>query len=224
MQKIENKSLRINFTGVSGIGKTTIAKIISQKLGIPFISGSYSDLVPSTKDQKHSKMITKDPEEIFRQDSQVLNLRNKLFRENETYVSDRSYMDSAAYLIQKLAHRIKECDTDSFIDVCKALTMVQVSHLIYIPFTDKMLKTWEMEDNGKRVLNRYYQWEVSRILDGIIDLWDYKSCYISENYDSGYFTMESQGKTFVTQVLILYTDNLELREKIILEWINQTSI
>ena len=39
---------QIMFTGVSGVGKTTIAKEIAELLNIPFISGSYSDLVPET--------------------------------------------------------------------------------------------------------------------------------------------------------------------------------
>lgn len=40
---------RIMFVGPSGIGKTTLAKFIETKYGIPFISGSMSDLMPDTK-------------------------------------------------------------------------------------------------------------------------------------------------------------------------------
>ena len=56
---------RINFTGCSGIGKTTLAKEISEKYGLPFISGSYSDLVPETKDLSHTDMINQDAKKIF---------------------------------------------------------------------------------------------------------------------------------------------------------------
>ena len=38
------------FHGPSGIGKTTLAKFIETKYGIPFISGSMSDLMPDTKE------------------------------------------------------------------------------------------------------------------------------------------------------------------------------
>ena len=66
--------LRINFTGVSGIGKTTLAKWVAEEFKIPFLSGSYSDLVPSTKDMPHKNMITQDVNTVYAQDMQVLNL------------------------------------------------------------------------------------------------------------------------------------------------------
>ena len=50
----------------------------------------------------------------------------------------------------------------------------QCTHLIYIPFSTKFLRGWEMEDNSKRVLNRYYQFEVSQILNGVLDIWHFK--------------------------------------------------
>lgn len=43
------KHLRIQIAGPSGVGKTTLAKDISDIYGIPYVSGSYSDLIPSTK-------------------------------------------------------------------------------------------------------------------------------------------------------------------------------
>ena len=45
------------FLGPSGSGKTTLAKIISEKFVIPLISGSYSDMIPSTKSKSHWDMI-----------------------------------------------------------------------------------------------------------------------------------------------------------------------
>ena len=161
-------------TGCSGVGKTTLAKWINYNFDIPFVSGSYSDLVPETRNQKHSDMISKDPKEIYVQDLQVVNLRNQSFRDRDQFVSDRSYFDSVAYLIQKLAHNIPECDTESFIDTCEHLMAEQCTHLIYIPFSTKFLSGWEMEDNQKRVLNRYYQFEVSQILNGVLDIWHFK--------------------------------------------------
>ena len=43
------KPKRIMFVGPSGIGKTTLAKAVEEICGIPFISGSMSDLLPATK-------------------------------------------------------------------------------------------------------------------------------------------------------------------------------
>lgn len=165
------KELKIQLTGCSGVGKTTLAKWISETYDIPFVSGSYSDLVPETRLQKHEDMISKSPEEIFTQDYQVLNARNKLFQKQGNFVSDRSYIDSAAYMIQKLSHHIRECDMENFINACYQLMEGQCTHLIFIPFSQQFLKGWAMEDNNKRVLNRYYQYEVSLIIKGILDLY-----------------------------------------------------
>lgn len=46
---IKEKILKIQLCGSSGTGKTTVANQLSKIYDIPFISGSYSDLVPSTK-------------------------------------------------------------------------------------------------------------------------------------------------------------------------------
>lgn len=156
-------------TGCSGIGKTTLAKHISEKYGIPFISGSYSDLVPSTKDQPHKDMITKSLEEIRAQDYQVVNLRSKHIKDMPQYVTDRSYTDSIAYWLQKLGHQVPECDTTDFVGLCTTLLLRQCDAIIYIPFTTEMLEKWEMEDNNKRVMSRWYQFELTSILDGVFN-------------------------------------------------------
>ena len=91
--------IKIQLTGCSGVGKTTLAKYISQEYGISFVSGSYSDLVPQTRNEKHADMITKDPKLIYEQDHQVLNLRHKQLRNLYNFVTDRSYVDSIALLV-----------------------------------------------------------------------------------------------------------------------------
>lgn len=53
---------RIMFVGPSGIGKTTLAKFIETKYGIPFISGSMSDLMPDIKEMHHAEFYTKNVE------------------------------------------------------------------------------------------------------------------------------------------------------------------
>lgn len=213
-------NLRVNFTGVSGVGKTTLAKWVSEEFGIPFVSGSYSDLIPDTKDMPHQDMINQDPQKVFMQDTQVLNLRNKKFQEYPAFVSDRSYLDSAAYMINKLSHRIKECDTESFLELCRALSGVQITHLIFIPFTEEYLKGWEMEDNHKRILNRYYQWEVSTIMFNILyELWEFKLKDMWLTHTEGTVTINHQGRNWITKVLILQTMDLEERKYIIKDFL-----
>ena len=220
---MESRKLKVNFTGVSGVGKTQISKWLAEQLNIPFLSGSYSYLVPQTKSMPHRDMILKSAEEIQAQDTQVLNLRNKLFASHDAYVSDRSYLDSAAYFINKLSHRIPECEVENFLEICRALTGVQISHLVFIPFTYDYVKKWQMEDNHKRVLNRYYQWEVSTLMYRILyEMWGVTIVNSREEYASGYIQISHQRETFTTQLLILKTMDYKERQDILREWLDLT--
>ena len=67
---------RIGFAGPSGIGKTTLAKWISEEYKIPFISSSYSDLIPETKNITHEEMVNMP---LFMKEYQLLNKRRNLY-------------------------------------------------------------------------------------------------------------------------------------------------
>lgn len=169
---------KIMFLGPSGSGKTTLAKIISEEFGIPFISGSYSDMIPSTKSESHRDMIEKSVGTIYSQDHQLLSMRSKVFGSQTTsFISDRSYLDNMAYFILKLAKDVKECDTESFRDNVITLLNRDCTDLIFVPFTDKMIGKWNIEDNGKRITNIYFQWQVSQIMYGLIRYFGYKGNY-----------------------------------------------
>lgn len=168
------KPLKIQLTGCSGVGKTTLSKWIAQELDIEFISGSYSDLVPQTRNEKHSDMITKDPKLIYQQDNQVMNLRHKQLAFKDRFITDRSYVDSIAYLINKLSVHIRQCDIEAFIGNCEALLSLECTHLIFIPFSLKFLNNWDIEDNNKRILNGYYQFQISQLIYGILDMMGYR--------------------------------------------------
>lgn len=160
------------FVGPSGIGKTTLAKFIETKYGIPFISGSMSDLMPDTKEMHHAEFLHQECGELINKDYQLLNLRNKLFKDKETFVTDRSYVDLAAYFIYKQSTHIPECEVDAFLDICKDLTVQQCDLLIYLPLSMYNMKEWPMEDNKKRIINRYYQAQMSDIMGNLLTQWN----------------------------------------------------
>lgn len=159
------------FVGPSGIGKTTLAKFIETQYGIPFISGSMSDLMPDTKEMHHAEFLHQECRELINKDYQLLNLRNKLFKDKETFVTDRSYVDLAAYFIYKQSTNIPECEVDAFLDICKDLTVQQCDLLIYLPLSMYNMKEWPMEDNKKRIINRYYQAQMSDIMGNLLTQW-----------------------------------------------------
>ena len=105
---------RIMFAGPSGIGKTTMAQVVSRDYNIPFYSGSMRDLMPDMKELTHQDMLREDRMVQYQKDFQLLNLRNKKFENMENYVTDRSYLDSAAYFIFKQSNFQPQCEIDHF--------------------------------------------------------------------------------------------------------------
>lgn len=169
----------ITFLGPSGIGKTTLAKWVSDEFRIPFVSGSYSDLVPSTRNLHHSKMIDLPAEEILKSDIQLLRLRNESYRlhRNQGMVSDRSPLDILAYSFIKLSQRVPTCDLDKLWElVLSNLYLVDI--IIYMPFPINSLSEWDFEPNGKRITNKYFQWMVSILMNAVLTKVDRKLEFI----------------------------------------------
>lgn len=199
---------QIMFYGPSGTGKTTLAKYISDHYNIPFISGSISDLIPSTKSLSHSEMINRDPKDIYKEDLQLLNLRGKKFNNVGNFVSDRSYLDIIAYHIIKVSKDLSKCDTESLFSIVKNLMMRDCTHLIFIPFTNKMIDEWKIEDNNKRILNPYFQWNVSLVMENILDLLGFNYYMLSDNM--GYSKILNN-----LQILVLKQTSMDYRIKCI---------
>ena len=165
--------IRVQFAGPSGVGKTTLAKWFEEQFKVEFISGSVSDLLPSTKEELHKDMLSHDKKDLYTQDYQILNLRNKLFATKESYVSDRSFLDSAAYFMYKQADTIPQCELEHFFELCKKCLVEQTDLLVVVGFTPYMVKNWVMEDNSKRILNKYFQAEISYIMRYIMEEWGF---------------------------------------------------
>lgn len=173
-------SKRIMFVGPSGIGKTTLAKYVAKKEDIPFISGSMSDLLPATKDVSHSEILSLGSEAMYKSDFQLLNLRNRLFKDKEYFVTDRSYADLAAYFWYKQSKSIPECEIEHFICQCRTLMEGQCDVAIFLPLSLSTYKNWSMEDNGKRILNRFFQVQISSLMSELLVNWEIPTICISD--------------------------------------------
>ena len=225
----------ILLAGPSGVGKTTVAKFLSEELGIKFISGSVSDLLPQTKEMTHAEMLARDSKDLYTEDYQILNLRNKIFsKEEEPFVSDRSSLDSAAYFLYKQADKIPACEVEQFLNLAKMATLQNIDYLVFIDYSLDMFNNWIIEDNSKRVISKFFQMEISRIMYMILDIWGLKwQSYpmIKEYPDDGNIFEKLFGKLMdlddkvsigqisnlygTTKVIVLREANKELRERIL---------
>lgn len=223
------------FAGPSGVGKTTLAKQIYQG-SLPFVSGSVSDLIPDTKDIPHKDMLSRDSKTLEMEDYQVLNLRQKIYKDIEGPLSsDRSFLDLASYFLYKQADKIPQCEVEHFINLCMMCSSQQCTHLIFIPFTWEMFNDWVMEDNNKRITSKYFQMEISRIMKMVLESWGYETLrsynklppskisfkmpkYFKNGWEEG-FIKNLYG---TTKVLILNEANLEDRINIINTWLKES--
>lgn len=165
-------NMKICFAGASGTGKSTLAQYISNEYGLPFLSGSYTDLVPGEKGKTHQDILKDtDPKSIHRKEWQLLNLRVKAWKEQVKFVTDRSLLDSATYGALKLAKDLPKCEIEDFIIACFQLQAKFTTHLIYLPYQMCHYFHWDFEDNGKRITNPWFQLQVGNLMDDALEYW-----------------------------------------------------
>lgn len=214
---------RIVFAGPSGIGKTTLAKLLSEELKLDYISGSISDLLPDTKNLTHQEMLSRDPKELQMEDYKIMNLRNKLFSKYKLkgYISDRSFLDSAAYFIYKQASKLPTCELVSFLDLARDLTIKNVDYLIVLDFPVSFILNWNIEDNNKRILNDFFQCSISKLIRLVLEYWgvtlisNVRLIYPSRT-EVG--IIRYKGNTY-TKIILLQSDNLKERLEAICNFI-----
>lgn len=232
--------MKIMFAGASGVGKTTLAKEVPGMIKfdvseyppvLDFISGSVSDLIPKTKDMSHKEMLERDSKDLLMEDFQVMNLRNKMFRDRDRFVTDRSYLDLAAYFYYKQAKNVPKCEMEHFFETCKMLLNQQCTHLILLDFTTAMVKEWVMEDNGKRIENNYFQFLISSIMDNMLNIWGFIPVEEINVLYRGWFKRQllEYGATKgtikscygETKVIQIREANIDIRKEIIQSFINE---
>lgn len=165
--------MKVMFAGPSGIGKTTLADYVSNTQSLEFESGSVSDLIPETKDMKHENMLQRDPKDLYMEDYKILNLRKKLYENGpDEFVSDRSFLDSAAYFYYKQSDKIPACEIEQFLELCKMCCNKYCTHLIFLPLSLYQVREWIIEDNGKRITSGYFQAHISALMSLVLDAWE----------------------------------------------------
>lgn len=214
---------RIMIAGPSGIGKTTLAKHISDNYNLPFLSGSVSDLLPKTREMSHKDMLSRDSNTLYLEDFQILNIRNKLYGPKEVFVTDRSYIDNITYFTYKQGDKLPKCELEHFVNLASMLLTKQCDLLIFLPLNSQYINDWVVEDNNKRIISTYFQSEISALMRFSLSLLRYvPSTNCNTLYPATFYKFEKGSIKNIygsTDVLIINTLKLEERFKIISKFI-----
>ena len=162
------EKIRIMLAGPSGVGKTTLATAIAKYLQIPFVSGSFSDAVPSTRDIPQKDMIDKANMGI---EIQAVKNRLEIYREYPSFISDRSFLDNMAYGNHKLSYKVTTCDMVDLYKFCSKLLLDYCDVLILVPYDYVYMSgSWEIKSNEKRVTNAIFQDLMTTIFRRVMEM------------------------------------------------------
>lgn len=162
------EKIRIMLAGPSGVGKTTLAETISKHLNIPFVSGSFSDAVPSTRNIQQKNMID---EATMNMEIQAVKNRLEIYKQNPSFISDRSFLDNMAYGNHKLSYRVTTCDIIDLYKFCSKLLLDYCDVLILVPYDYVYMSgSWEIKGNNKRVTNAIFQDLMTTIFRRVLDM------------------------------------------------------
>lgn len=173
----------IALAGASGSGKTTLAKKIAKDMGWVFQENS-AGLITTQIDKQYMKdswgyagdwgqkrvinFSHDNPQFGLYFQRSILAGREELFEKNKNYncIYDRSPLDPIVFYLNQCVHNYDEQVAEQLFAKCtKALKLVDI--IIKVPLHNP---AQEIEDNGSRVANWYFQKKVDRLFDLALDI------------------------------------------------------
>lgn len=194
-----DKTIKISFSGPGGLGKSTMCKILSETLGIPWISTAPRDILntedkrtllegygyddTSKPQQSIIKLSAMEPSFGTLFQDLVLLRRSEQIINNNRVILDKSPIDNVAYLLAQGGHNISEDFIQGFIRKAQAV-YAELTHVIRVQYSNDIPK-----GHGHSQPSTFYQKYMSDVFMGvylryfanisgprviIIDFWDFR--------------------------------------------------
>lgn len=186
----EQKHLRIFISGCSGVGKTTLCKAMAEVLGIEYVSTSASKLWNEFRIRNHEDALRLAPSYAYKYQARVHDARvNALRPIDGPVITDRGVMDQLIYLRD---YQMVPKDRDILIhDIMEDFYQDLVNYeCVFI----KVLRPfdWVNEDNGKRIVDEFYQVNSNMMYSGF----DFRM-FLKPELRGKYYQMSELGSPLV---------------------------
>lgn len=162
-------AIRIGIIGAAGTGKTTLAKRISEELGVEFLEAKQITQPILDRDEYDYGSGIQVERFLSSAARQKQILRSTLRQQSNaaSWVTDRTFVDIAAYAVCGL-HDSDPAVLRRMVEQCReALNGDLYSHLFLCPWIDTPVK-----DNHKRTLNPWFQCMIHATEVGLMTDWD----------------------------------------------------
>jgi predicted ATPase len=168
-------NLRIGLAGAAGTGKSTLARMISEKLGLPLLASKAVTQEILDKDGYDYGSGIHIERFLANSDRQVklVNLTFQAQGSHPNFVTDRTAIDLAAYALCEL-HNSDPTTLKRLFDKCRS-SVGLYTHIFLCPWLDK-----PVSDNRRRTLNPWYQLLIHIIEEGIASEWGVKLIPLKE--------------------------------------------
>ncbi len=164
--------MKVFISGISGIGKTTLAETISKKHeDMPFIIGSTKILWEKYNITSHKdiiKMCNEDPTLGMAFQMEVLDYRMEMANTHKNFISDRSPVDNIVYTLTQLSHKVSDELMLEYINKAKIIYQKPDVRHIHLGANYHTIRTKGIEDDNMRITNQYYQFMINNIFSMVL--------------------------------------------------------
>jgi len=174
--------MRIAISGTHGIGKTTLAKWLSEELGIQMLGEKARGLLESTYP---FEIIDRDTTSFLDFQREVLDLQEAeaWTKRNESYVVDRTPVDSLAYVVERLG--AERYPFSYFYEkyrekVLESFQSAKYDYIFFLDFSVYDTGFWKGKVDGNRNLSPMYMKTISDIMLSIYEDLKDKGGYFGE--------------------------------------------
>ena len=148
--------MKIAIAGCAGMGKTVLAKMLAQRLGMDVITGSAQTVLSKHgySPYAHSRVESFIEERGLRQ--KIFDAQKKAEDDHDSFVTDRAHVEQAAYAIVEAQEHSEA--TENLISMC-ANEMMKYNVVIYLPFS------------GGQTRDMYYRLTVDSVIRRLFVDW-----------------------------------------------------